>query len=346
MFGQTADNSPYFDAVDVHNSPSGAIPYMRGGYYRGGRLELRSAEMLDLIYFAYGVEFDKVVGGPNWIESDRFDVIASAPVDATLATKRLMFQNLLAERFSLVVKNDRRDLPTYALTTDKQTRLEQADGSGDTGCKVGFQSGAGGRGGQSAGPAELPVLTFTYTCRNMTMPAFAEQVRSVIGRAANPILDETGLNGAWNFSFTYSFQGPTGAPALMNALDKQVGLKLEPRKIAMPVLVVESVNRKPTPNPPDMEKKIPAGPSEFEVVDVKPSDPTSQGPQRGSATQPGGRVSMRGVTLKYLILFAFNTTPGEVSGGPKFLDTEKFDIIGKLPDGALMDPSARQILTY
>ena len=73
--------APRFEVADVHNSPRGATPYMKGGTYRGGRYEVHSAEMLDLIWIAYGVDFEKVVGGPNWLESDRFDVIATAGAD-------------------------------------------------------------------------------------------------------------------------------------------------------------------------------------------------------------------------------------------------------------------------
>ena len=52
---------------------------MRGGVIRGGRYELRNATMVDLISTAYGIDAEKVLGGPNWLESDRFDVIAKTP---------------------------------------------------------------------------------------------------------------------------------------------------------------------------------------------------------------------------------------------------------------------------
>ena len=94
-FGQSAfDASPYrarpsgptkpaFQIADVHVSPHASNPIMQGGVLRAGRYELRQATMLDLIKTAYGVDPDKVVGGPSWLESDRFDVIAKAPPETS-----------------------------------------------------------------------------------------------------------------------------------------------------------------------------------------------------------------------------------------------------------------------
>ena len=76
--------------------------------------------MVDLIRTAYGVDADKVLGGPSWLESDRFDVIAKAPPSATPETAKLMLQALLAERFKLVVHTDSHALPGFVLTVGKK----------------------------------------------------------------------------------------------------------------------------------------------------------------------------------------------------------------------------------
>src|SRR5580658_2260996 len=80
VFGQTAGAPPKFDIADVHVSPKATNPFMRGGVFRAGRYEIRTASMVDLIGTAYGVDADKVLGGPNWLDSDRFDVVAKAPL--------------------------------------------------------------------------------------------------------------------------------------------------------------------------------------------------------------------------------------------------------------------------
>src|SRR5579862_6253759 len=80
-FGQNAEPTPTFDSADVHASAhtTNPNPFMTGGVLRGGRYDLRRATMLDLVSTAYGVDPDTVLGGPNWLETDRFDVIAKAP---------------------------------------------------------------------------------------------------------------------------------------------------------------------------------------------------------------------------------------------------------------------------
>jgi len=71
--------------------------------------------MVDLIRTAYGVDPEKVVGGPHWVEFDRFDVIAPAPSNMPPETLKLMLQALLADRFKLVVHNDTQPISGFVL---------------------------------------------------------------------------------------------------------------------------------------------------------------------------------------------------------------------------------------
>ena len=125
-FAQSAETQPVFEVADVHVSPHGTNQYMRGGVMRGGRYELRTASMLDLVGTAYGVDADKVIGGPPWLDTDRFDVIAKAPPNTSPEAMILMLRALLKDRFKLAVHDDRRPMPVYALTVGKhpQLRLE------------------------------------------------------------------------------------------------------------------------------------------------------------------------------------------------------------------------------
>src|ERR1700683_4085784 len=70
---------PSFDIADVHESATTPNPHMSGGALRGGRYEIRRATIADLIRVAYNVDDDKVLGGPGWMDTARFDVIAKAP---------------------------------------------------------------------------------------------------------------------------------------------------------------------------------------------------------------------------------------------------------------------------
>ena len=106
-----------FEIADVHVSPTArTFAQNFGGVLREGRYVNRDATMLNLIVAAYGVSEDNIAGGPGWITSDLFDVVAKVPAGTTLATANVMLQNLLAERFHLVIRNDTRPVPRYVLT--------------------------------------------------------------------------------------------------------------------------------------------------------------------------------------------------------------------------------------
>src|SRR5262249_8997505 len=74
-----AQSAPKFDIADVHVSPKAVQQFMRVNPPGDGRYEIKNATMLDLVRTAYGFNPDTIVGGPNWVELDRFDVIAKVP---------------------------------------------------------------------------------------------------------------------------------------------------------------------------------------------------------------------------------------------------------------------------
>src|SRR6202000_2750772 len=85
VFAQDSPGVSTFQVADVHKSAPATNPAMQGtmdgAVLRGGRIEIRRATVLDLIKAAYDVDPDLVFGGPDWLDWDRFDVIASSPVD-------------------------------------------------------------------------------------------------------------------------------------------------------------------------------------------------------------------------------------------------------------------------
>ena len=334
VFAQSTENKPAFEIADVHVSPPTRNPFMRNPAIRGGRYEVRFATMVDLIRTAWGIAAEKVVGGPNWLEYDNFDLIAKPPAGTTVETAKPMLQSLLEDRFKLVVHNDTKPLPAYALRAGKRPQLKQADGSGDTGCKFTPPSFPP-NGGPPPGP---PVLS--YSCRNMTMAVFAESMTSTIILAPQylndrVVVDETELKGAWDFDFKYTPRGmigPDGPLAgtitLFDAIEK-LGLKLDPVEVPVPVLVVDSVNRKPAANVPNVAEllHIPAAPKEFEVAELKPTDPDFRGMRL--QIQPGGRVNIAGTPLKFLIEQAWDLTDDTLVGAPKWMETDRYDIVAK-----------------
>src|SRR5581483_1330777 len=249
---------------------------------------------------------------------DRFDVIAKAAPATPRETANLMLQSLLKDRFKLVVHPDMRPLPGFVLSMGKgKPKLKESDGTGQSGCQ--------------SQPHDADLFG-AYSCRNMTMEAFAQGLRGMSFSLNRAVVDSTGLKGAWNFDLKWG-----GVQTIFDAIDKQLGLKLEPQKIPMPVIVVDSVNRKPTDNPPGVSTALPPPPpAEFEVADIKLSAPDANSRSR---LQPGGRLDIQGFTLRMLINLAWNINNQEmVAGGPRYLDSTRFDVMAKASSGAGVPP--------
>jgi uncharacterized protein (TIGR03435 family) len=341
-FGQPQEALPAFQAADVHTSPHAANPNMSGGIFRGGRYALRQANMVDLIRLAYGVEAENVQGGPSWLEEDRFDVIAKAPPATPQETIPKMLQILLADRFKLVIHNDTKPMPSFVLTVGKgKPKLKEAAGSAPAGCDM-----------EPPKPPQGDVIPMiVVSCHGMTMKAFATTVHNMAGGyLTNPVVDATGLEGAWDFKIQWTGRGllaRAGADGLsiFDAVDKELGLKLEAQKYPTPVIVVDSVNEMPTPNAPGVTTSLPPPPPlEFEVAVLKQSVPGA--PPRGGGIQPGGRIDLPGAPLIVLLRLAFDLQIGsgdEIAGAPKWVGSARYDVIAKastLASGSTFDIDA------
>lgn len=350
------------EIADVHtavrtNSPN---QFPRINAPRGGRYELRNATMVDLVRTASGFDADKILGGPSWLEVDRYDVIIQVPANATADSANSILQSVLADRFRLVTHKDSKPLPTWTLLPGKKVLMKEGDGSGDTGCKPHSEadSNAPGVGRlMTMGPdGKVTVMTMgpgqmlEYNCRNMTMDALAAATRTMVGASlgTNPVLDQTEIKGAWNFDLKYSLNfvgmGGNGTDpriSFPDAVEKQLGLKLEQRPWPTPVLIVDSVEEKPTPNPAGVTEALPPlkVPTEFEVVDIKITDPgTTFGRIQN---QPGGRYSSSGMSLSSIVNNALMAPSNDqIVGMPGWADSLRYDITAKatVEPGMNLDP--------
>jgi uncharacterized protein (TIGR03435 family) len=340
--------APKFVVADVHPNPHSSIPVVRGPFFGDDRYEMRFATLVDLIHTAFGLDAERVYGGPSWIEYDRFDVLAIAPKGSTAESRKLMLQSLLADRFKMTFHNDSKPMAAYKLTAAKSNKLQESSG-GDTGCKFSFENqvppgpppppGEGGR-------QEIQLPTLVYACKGTTMAAFAGALGGV--PAVNQyldnkiVVDQTELPGNFDFTLRYTPKAPAGMAIkgevlpLFDALDKQLGLKLELTTTPLPVIVVDGAVEKPTENSPEVAKSFPPTPTEFDVAEIKPSPAGSQ----GRNVQPeikNGRVIVPGMTLQNIIWLAWDITPNdEIVGAPKWLNDDRFDLIAKAPDGVAL----------
>jgi len=275
-----------------------------GGFRPGGRVEVRGISMLDLIAIAYGVEQAMVVGGPSWLSSDRFDIIAKAPASASEADFQPMLKALLADRFKLVAREDKKDMPVYVLTVGRNgSKLRPAANPGPP--------------KRSRGEGD-PGLSH-IKCESFTMADLIEMLpQAAFNYVDHPVVDETGLKGSYDFQLDWMGIGPyrtakanPDGPTPVSLFDgvEKLGLKLEAQKRPQPVIVVASVNETPTANPPGVTTKIPTYPTEFDVAEVRPAKPGTapanpgqlgSGPMgpMGLFNIQNGRVEIMSATLR------------------------------------------------
>ena len=210
--------------------------------YEGGPLRVRARIDADGIDFvnvtvqncilrAFGVKAYQIVG-PDWIRTQRFTIAAKAGGPAPQEKILLMLQRLLAERFQFVQHRETREMPAYALVVAKGGPKLKVSAS-DAVTEVGGGDGPGIN-FQNAGMGELiSVLT---------------------QESGRPVIDATGLTGKYDFRLVAENSRrpqpatePGDEPSIFIAVQEQLGLKLEPRKIRMEMLVIDRVER-PTEN--------------------------------------------------------------------------------------------------
>jgi uncharacterized protein (TIGR03435 family) len=294
-----------------------------GGFLPEGRFECRGKTLLNLIGTAYGVDIDLVRGGADWISSVRFDIEAKAPSRlATVAAMREMLRELLTDRFDLAVHREPKETAVYKLEiAGTGPNLRKAADPDEPDCP--------------GGDGEPGLLH--RECHALTMADLAGLLPRISRNYADrPVVDATGLAGAYDFQLdwmskeSYLSAAAIGRPAvsLFDALEK-LGLRLEPGTGVVPAIVIDRVNRTPKPNQP------PAAP-EFDAAEVRASKPPAR--RQSLRAIPSGQLEIQGYTLGELITKAFELTRDRVLGGPKWLDTNRFDVIAKSPD--VMSPHA------
>ncbi len=322
--------TPRFEAAEIHRSASATNTqsYRSGGFLRGERYDLRKVTMIDLIRLAYGFEPDDVFGGPDWLALTRFDIAAKAGPSTSPQDLQLMLQSLLADRFALVFHKDLRPVPAFALKPGKEKpKIKKAEGSGEAECKYQRQPAAS-------------VYT-VYACRNMTLAGFAQELRGMAG-LADPVIDGTGLSGAWDFDLQWNSRSrvlPAGAErtTIFSAIDQQLGLRLAAEKVPGNVIVIDSVNENPTDNAPGVAGLLPPREVQFEVASVKPSSPDVNDGFSGATA--GGGFEARGETMRNLFATAWDVhwdhVDEMIAGMPKWMDSARYDIVASLLRSAM-----------
>jgi uncharacterized protein (TIGR03435 family) len=258
---------PAFEAASITPNRSGS-PLLRMVPQPGGRFAATNVTLGILIRNAYQMPPFRMSGGPDWIESDRFDVAAKAEGNPPQEQIRLMLQRLLAERFALRVHNETRQQPVFELIVARrdrrlgpQLRRTQADCAGVPVEAPGSPLPAGTPRCGYIGPEPGAVMSSGHVSmafRGITMEGFA---RFLVGAVRRVVSDRTGLNGYFDgeFDSTIEFPPPPpppgvpdpfdrqNFPTIFTVLQEQLGLKLDSKRGPVDVLVIDRAER-PTPD--------------------------------------------------------------------------------------------------
>jgi uncharacterized protein (TIGR03435 family) len=241
----------------------------------GDRWRSTNSTLRLLIRNAFGADYPmdgQIVGGPSWMDTDRFDILANMAPGTTSIDMQAMVRSLLADRFKLRVHREMRELPVYVL------ELARPDGKLGPGLRMLTVDCDALRAAQSKGqapppprptPGGSPPDCFTNTMMGrvtsidsggMRMAGLATNLSRAAGR---PVLDRTGLTGFFAIRLTFATEpgsvsplggppqgvpiDPVDAPSLTTAVVDQLGLRLESRREQMPVLVIDGAEP-PTDN--------------------------------------------------------------------------------------------------
>ena len=272
-FGQPTQNLT-FEVASVKPSPpvspSGGVYF---GPARGGpgtpdpeQITWSYARLLDLLMTTYDVKAYQV-SGPAWMATERYNIIAKVPEGATKEQVNVMWQNLLAERFGVVLHHESKEFQVEELVVAKGgPKLKESaedDPSAEGPPKFDKK-------GELSGPGLVTMITMGPNGPSAHTVAKAQplsKLTTMLGNQINrPVLDKTGLTGKYDFNIEFTPNlppgqpgpGPAGAasvdnasepgPNLADAVQRQLGLKLVASKAKLDVLVIDKAEKVPTAN--------------------------------------------------------------------------------------------------
>jgi uncharacterized protein (TIGR03435 family) len=235
---------PAFDVVSIKSLDGVARARLPGARQSQGRFARAAATLRQLIEYAYDVQPLQVRGGPAWVSTSRFQIDARTEPTTTPAQMRAMVRQMLSERFALKVHTDVRERPIY--------RMLLARRDGKLGPSI-YRIDDAECGGSNPQPCDLSMWSGGLTSSGMGLQQLAVALfsRSQSTGVDRPVIDHTGLSGMFGFTLMFSpfntAPHQSNDPSIFTALQEQLGLKLEPARGPVELLVIDSVEQ-PTPN--------------------------------------------------------------------------------------------------
>jgi uncharacterized protein (TIGR03435 family) len=226
-------NAQSFDAASIRpNQSEGGMSSIRAS---AGLLTIENASLKKILMTAYAIPEDQDYrfAGPEWLATEHFDIQARFPANTTMPEVQQMMQALLADRFKLTLHRETRQLATYALIVGKNgPKIHAVDA---------------GQPSSSSRPGRLQAT-------KIPLKKLGDLLSQSLGQ---PVIDATGLTGVFDIDLQWSqdtantndaaADGGNG-PSIFTAIQEQLGLKLEPRKGPVEVLVIDQAEKAPTEN--------------------------------------------------------------------------------------------------
>jgi uncharacterized protein (TIGR03435 family) len=274
VFGQPTQNLT-FEVASV--KPSAPVPPGGGGVYFGparggpgtpdpGQISWSYARLIDLLMTAYDVKSYQI-SGPAWLSTERYNIIAKVPEGATKEQVNVMWQNLLVERFGVVLHHESKEFQVQELVVAKGgLKLKESvedDSSAEGPPKFDKK-------GELNGPGLVTMITVGPNGPIAHTVAKAQplsKLTTMLGNQINrPVLDKTGLTGKYDFNIEFTPNLPPGQPGpgpavavpvdsasepgpnLADAVQRQLGLRLVPSKAKLDVVVIDKAEKVPTAN--------------------------------------------------------------------------------------------------
>jgi bla regulator protein blaR1 len=248
FLGMATTAAKSFEVATIKRNESGPDGPWHLGPPGRGSISIANLPLRSIIIQSFRTQRWMVFGGPDWINQERFDIVGKGP-DPTATNPEVweMMRSLLIERFHLKYHVEDREMAVLALTIAKGGPKLIPGEKGRCAEEIKQQRPCG----------DILIPRFGAAMYNMPVGAL---VTSLTGRAGRPVVDKTGLTGRYDITLSFMPEGMTheqweslpaeGRPeemSMFEALERQGGLKLEPSRASMPVLVIDSVDR-PTEN--------------------------------------------------------------------------------------------------
>lgn len=234
-----AQPAPAFEVASVKPAPSraGAAGYLATDT-DPATVRYSNVSLKLLIAIAYRFDSRLIQGGPAWLDDQPYDLVAKLPPGASKDRALPMLQTLLAERFKLALHRETKEQRVYFLQVGKNgPRLKAAQKPDDENSDV-----------QQVRGDRLPASVFRDRIVGRAM-SMQELAPALARPAGYQVVDRTGLAGAFDIDLKWTPEDDPGdGPSLFTAIQEQLGLRLEPGKAPVEVLVVDSAERVPTDN--------------------------------------------------------------------------------------------------